>query len=90
MFESKHSTNSRESFVSGIAKRPLLDSEENFDSLLRCHGKAFALVSLIGFLETVEDANDLLHILNSNAQTTYSTGRFAAFDITPPAVITTG
>ena len=33
LFESKHATNSRESFASGIAESSLLDGEKDFNSL---------------------------------------------------------
>ena len=61
LFERKHSTNSRESFVSGIAESPLLDREKDFNSLFRCHGLPLANVGFVGFVEAAENANDLLH-----------------------------
>jgi len=61
LFEFKHSTNWRESFVSGIAETPLLDCEEYFDSLLGRHVLAGMVVGGVGFFEAPEDANDFLH-----------------------------
>lgn len=60
MFERKHSTNSRESFVSGIAETPLLDLEKTStrsSGVIACR----ATVGLGLFFEAVEDANDFLH-----------------------------
>lgn len=61
LFERKHSINSRESFVSGIAETPLLDREKDLNSLFGRHGPSLANVSLVGLVEAVENANDLLH-----------------------------
>jgi hypothetical protein len=62
LFERKHSTNSRESFVSGISEGPLLDPEKDFGSLFGGHGLPLADICFVGFLEAVKDANDLFHI----------------------------
>ena len=61
LFERKYAINSRESFVSAIAETPLLDGEENFDSLFGRHGTALANIRFIGFLKAVKNGNNLLH-----------------------------
>jgi hypothetical protein len=64
-FERKHSTNSRESFVSGIPEGPLLNREKDLNSLFGGHREAIAKVSFVSFLETSEDSNYLLHTFYS-------------------------
>ena len=61
LFERKHSINSRESFVSGISEIPLLEPQKDLNSLLGRHGLSLANVSLVGLVEALENANDLLH-----------------------------
>jgi hypothetical protein len=60
-FARKHSTNSRKSFVRGIAVGPLLESEKDFHSLFGGHLPTTAIVGFLSFFEASEDADDLLH-----------------------------
>jgi hypothetical protein len=63
LFEFKHSINSRKSLLKGIRVGSFAEFAENVHSLLRAHLRAGQRIRRVGFFETVEYPNYLLHEL---------------------------
>jgi hypothetical protein len=72
LLEFKHSTNSFKSRLSGIVSRSFPNFEENIDSLAWGQPGTKEGIRVVGFLKTVEDSDDLLHLIHLTARSTSS------------------